>query len=197
MVGPSLRAARHRGNRPARWRLVLALLIVLAVVAVVLGRAAQSASAAQPERVPLKGTNSFYFQFDAGDICPFAISLDFYRTEGSFFAYRDGRTRMAYTYWVSITNLDKGTERVEHEAGSIVTTPVTETVISGDTMGKELSIFAPGDLGPGEPGAMLFITGRSREVDDFPGPHPNKFGVTTLSFEILSGSAENLCETMA
>jgi hypothetical protein len=65
------------------------------------------------------------------------------------------------------------------------------------TTGRELSLFFPGDLGPGSPGALIFIVGSSREVDDVPGPTPNPFGFTTLSFEVLSGQTENLCETMA
>jgi hypothetical protein len=65
------------------------------------------------------------------------------------------------------------------------------------TNGQELSVFFPGDLGPSSPGAFLFIVGRSREVDQTPGAHPNAFGSRLLSFEVLGDSAENLCEMMA
>ena len=157
---------------------------------------APAASAAQPERLSLKGQH-FSFEFPSGSVCPFGFSLDFYRTEGSFFAYSDGSTRMAYTYWIRFSNIDSGNTRILHEAGSITFSSLSSTVVAVVTRGQELSLFAPGDLGAGQPGAALFITGSSREVDEYPGSAPNLFGFTTLSFNILSGSAENLCLTMA
>ena len=49
----------------------------------------------------------------------------------------------------------------------------------------------------GDPVRGLFYTrGFAQEVDEVPGPNPNAFGITTLSFE-TSGSVENLCETLA
>jgi hypothetical protein len=56
--------------------------------------------------------------------------------------------------------------------------------------------FLPGDLGEGQPAAILYTRGFAQEVDEVPGPNPNAFGITTLSFE-ARGSTENLCETMA
>jgi hypothetical protein len=111
--------------------------------------------------------------------------------------FSNGVEKEAYTYRVAITNVDTGETRELHEAGTIIFTPLGDSIVETATTGRELSLFFPGDLGPGSPGALIFIIGRSREVDEFPGSSPNPFGFTTLSFDVLSGQTENLCETMA
>lgn len=171
-------------------------LLVCSVALVAVGFAS-SAGAVRPHRVPQKEGELGVDDWPAGSVCPFHVSVDFFRKEGSFFTFSNGVQKFAYTYWINFTNEDSGETRLLHEAGTVVITPLGDDTIEVVTNGNELSIFFPGDLGPGSPGAFLFITGRSREVDQFPGPNPNPLGATTLSFEVLSGSAENLCETMA
>jgi hypothetical protein len=157
-----------------------------------------SAAAAQPDRLAEKGRPDFVIDFPAGSLCPFALQIDIQRHAGVDLTFSNGVDKTAYTFFITVTNTDSGETRVLHEAGNVVTTPLNQDTTETVTDGRELSAFSPGQLGPGQPGALLFIVGRSREVDQTPGPNPDPiFGFTTLSFQVLSGSAENLCETMA
>ncbi len=171
---------------------------VIAVCALAVAAAfASSAGAVQPEKRSLKGSGHDVYDFPAGSVCPFHVSVDFFRTEGNVLTYSNGVQRYAYTYWIDFTNVDTGVTRLLHEAGSVIYTSPGDDLFVTRMTGQELSVFFPGDLGPGSAGEFVFITGTSKEVDEVPGPTPNPFGVTTLSFEVLSGSAENLCKTMA
>jgi hypothetical protein len=131
------------------------------------------------------------YDFPAGSVCPFHVSVEFTRREGSIFVFSNGVIKFAYTFWLNVTNVDAGQTRVLHEAGTIIFTPLSGDVTESVTAGKELNAYFPGDLGPGSPGALLFTTGRLRDVNS--GPE----GLTLLSHEILAGSAEDLCVTMA
>jgi hypothetical protein len=179
-----------KGRKMRRMWIFLCLLGLAAVFA-------SSAGAVQPERFPEKGHVGDVYDFPAGSVCSFHVSVEFFRREGSFFTFSNGVQKFAYTFWINFTNVDTGQTRVLHEAGSVIFTNLGDDLLETITDGRELSVFFPGDRGPGSPGEFVFIVGRSREVDEVPGPNPNPFGLTTLSFQVLSGSAENLCETMA
>jgi hypothetical protein len=174
-------------------RTVVGILCALALA----GAFVPAVSAGQPERESAKGTTAFY-DFPAGTVCPFEATVDFYKSEGTYFTFDNGVFKIAYTFWIRFTNVDTGNTRILHEAGNVVTTPLSSDITATRTDGRELSAFSPGVLGPGAPGAFIFIVGSSLEIDQTPGPNPDPiFGYTTLSFQILSGYAENLCQTMA
>jgi hypothetical protein len=159
---------------------------------------ASSAGAVQPERTVYKGSDGdAFFDFPAGVVCSFHWTAQFTQLRGVDLVFSNGVEMSAYTYVVEITNVDTGESRVLREAGTITYTDLGNDLVETTTTGRELSLFFPGDLGPGSPGALIFIIGQSREVDEVPGPNPNPFGFTTQSFEVLSGKTENLCETMA
>lgn len=168
---------------------------ICAVVAA--GALAPSVRAAKPVRIIEKGHVGDVYNFAAGSVCPFEVSVEFVRREGSFFIFSNGVEKLAYTFWLNFTNVDTDQTRVLHEAGSVVITSLSDDIIETVTNGRELSIYPPGQLGPDSPGAFLFITGSSRDVSQIGGSNPDPlFGLTTLSFE-ASGQTENLCETMA
>lgn len=185
----------QNGGRPTKGRKMRRFWIVLCLM----GLAAvfsSNAGATQPDRFPLKGEPAFY-DFPAGVVCPFHWTASFFGEQGMDLTYSNGLERQSYTYRVVITNVDTGLSREIHEAGTVVYRNLGGDLVQTATTGRELSLFFPGDLGPGSPGSLPFIIGTSREVDEVPGPNPNPFGVTTLSFQVLSGSVEDLCVTMA
>jgi len=159
---------------------------------------ASNSTAASPVHVSLKSRSSTVFDFPAGSVCPFAVSVDFFRSDGMLLKFSDGVHLLTGDTWIQFTNVDTGETRLLREAGTLTITPLNADTKSYLTEGAELSAFAPGQLGPDQPGAFLWIIGRSLEIDQTPGPNPDpNFGFTTLSFQLLSGSAENLCVTMA
>lgn len=186
------KAGNLRKGQQVRLRLFAAICAVVAV-----GAIAPTVRAAKPVRIIEKGHAGDVYNFPAGSVCPFEVSVEFVRREGSFFTFSNGVQKLAYTFWLNVTNVDTGETRVLHEAGSVVVTSLSDDVIETVTNGQELSIYPPGQLGPDSPGAFLFITGSSRDVSQIGGSNPDPiFGLTTLSFEV-NGYTENLCETMA
>jgi hypothetical protein len=178
----------HR--RRLRWLSILVCCVAGAVFS-------SSASATPPDTFHVKDNGAGVFDFPAGVVCPFEVSVNFVQDDFEEIVYSDGVRRGAGVTVLYFTNVDTGETRRLVEGDQIIHRPLTSDIETTETRGPELSIFFPGDLGPGAPGAFLWIVGRSIEVDQFPGPNPNPFGATTLSFEVLSGSAENLCVTMA
>lgn len=179
-------------SRGLRWVSILGCCVVAAAYFAATG------GAASPVHVSLKARGSNVSYFPAGAVCPFAVSLDFFKSDGMLLKFSDGVHLLAGDQWIQFTNLDTGETRLLREAGTLTITTLSPDTKSYLTEGTELSAFGAGELGPGQPGAFLWIVGRSLEVDQTPGPNPDpNFGFTTLSFQVLSGSAENLCETMA
>jgi hypothetical protein len=179
-----------------RKALTPAFLLVLGCSMGLAAVVAPSAGAVRPEIFPQHGTVASD-DFPAGVICPFHTHLEFRRVGGVFIVYPNGVINFTFNFEVTFTNVDAGKTRVLHEAGNILSRPIGDDITVTVVEGQELSVFAPGDLGPGSPGMFPFLTGRSVEVDQIPGPNPNIFGVTTLSYKVLAGSTEDLCVTMA
>ena len=94
-----------------------------------------------------------------------------------------------------VTNEDTHESRILQLDG-VVTIVADGARVVTTSEGPFLWGFGRGDLGEGRPEAVFYTRGRAREVDEYPEPHPNSSGFTTLSFEV-AGSSENLCETMA
>jgi hypothetical protein len=180
-----------------RWRGLRRVGVVLCIVSLA-AILPPTVGAGSIVHVSLKSRSTDAFDFPAGSVCPFEVSGDFFKSDGMELKYPDGVHVLTGDTWIHITNVDTGQTRLLKEAGTLTITPLSADTKSYLTQGTELSVFAPGQLGPGSAGAFLWIVGRSLEVDQTPGPNPDpNFGFTTLSFQVLSGSAENLCETMA
>jgi hypothetical protein len=176
---------RHLWTRRA---LGVAALVIMAAVF------ATAATAAKPVKGPCLLCNPSG-TFPAGFICPFAFSFEDVVDKKFQITYSNGLIRIAGYRVIRVTNEDTQESRI------FVLTDMITFVTDGPRVvttshGPFLWGFVPGDLGEGQPGALLYVRGFAQEVDEVPGPHPNAFGITTLSFEV-TGTSENLCETMA
>jgi hypothetical protein len=165
---------------------MLRKLLVTAIV--VVGVFAPTAIAAQPVKSPVPPSN---LSFAAGDLCPFGVSLQTVETDQFSITYSDGVTRTHGRFIVSVTNTDTQATRYLNLSGAI-TFEFMGPIVRATTTGPTLAFFPTGAFGNGEPGSLIFTHGRTTEVDDFSGPTP-----LVDSFDILSGTSENLCETMA
>jgi hypothetical protein len=171
--------------RQPRPKYVLVLAAVLLVGVFASGAAATK---------PLKGACTLCNPsgtFPAGLICPFTFSFEDVVDHRFQITYSNGVIKIAGYRTIRVTNEDTQASRV------LQLTAMLTFAFDGDRVvttshGPFLWGFAPGDPASG----LLYVRGFAREVDEVPGPHPNAFGITTLSFE-ARGSVENLCETMA
>jgi hypothetical protein len=175
-------------NLWSRQALGVAALVTVAAVF------ATAASAAKPVKGPCESCTASA-SFPAGFICPFAFSFEDVVDNRFQITYPNGLIKIAGDRVIRVTNEDTHESRI-FQLNGIVTIDAEGARVVTTSEGPFLWGFVPGDLGEGQPGVLLYIRGQAREVDEFPGPHPNAFGFTTLSFEV-TGSSENLCETMA
>jgi len=168
----------------------------LAVVAVSVV-AAVFATAATAEK-PVKGPCTVCTpsaSFPAGFICPFAFTFEDVLDNRFQITYPNGVIKIAGDRIIKVTNDDTHESRILQLNGMVTIAPDGDRVVTS-SQGPFLWGFVPGDLGEGQPGALFYTRGQAREVDEYPGPDPNAFGFTTLSFDV-AGASENLCETMA
>jgi hypothetical protein len=158
----------------------------VALAAAVACTIAPAAAADPPERVPVP---SDPVAFPAGTVCPFPVLLEvtFNKQTQTFFA--NGRLLITGPFKTRVTNVATG-ESVERNApGAIRVEENADGTWSVVGTGTTLFFFFADDLGPGQPGALLYGTGRTEET-------------ATADFSrILSyrhvGTTENLCETLA
>jgi hypothetical protein len=176
---------RHLWSRGAL--AVPALVVVAAVFAT-------AATAAKPVKGPCTSCTPSA-SFPAGLICPFAFSFADVVDNRFQITYPNGLLRIAGHRVIRVTNDDTQESRI-FALNGMITIAVDGARVVTTSHGPFLWGFVPGDLGEGQPGALLYVRGQAQEVDEYPGPHPNAFGFTTLSFEVR-GTSENLCETMA
>jgi hypothetical protein len=164
-------------------------LLVLAAVLLV-GVFASGATAAKPLKGPCTLCNPSG-TFPAGMVCPFAFSFEDVVDHRFQITYPNGVIKIAGYRTIRVTNEET------HESRILQLTAMITFEFDGDRVvttshGPFLWGFVAGDPASG----LLYTRGFAQEVDEVPGPHPNAFGITTLSFE-ARGSVENLCETMA
>jgi hypothetical protein len=91
-----------------------------------------------------------------------------------------------------VTNTDTGLTRYFNLPGSFTFDFLPNGIVRATGTGPTLSYFPTGAFLDNRPGSLIFTRGRSVEVDNFSGPVP-----FIVSFAVLSGKSENLCETMA
>jgi hypothetical protein len=156
---------------------------------------ATGATAGKPAKGPCLDVCTPSASFPAGFICPFAWSFEDVLDNRIQIIYPNGLIKVAGDRILRVTNQDTHESRVFQLNGMVTIVQDGDRVVT-TSQGPFLWGFVPGDLGEGQPGALFYTQGRAQEVDEYPGPHPNAFGFTTLSFEV-QGTRENLCETMA
>jgi hypothetical protein len=136
----------HR--RKLRWLFVLVCCVVGGAVF------ASGAGADAIVHVSLKSRESDVYDYPAGTVCPFEVSLDFFKSDGMELKYPDGVHVLTGDTWIQFTNVDTGASRLLVEAGTLTITPLAPDTKSYLTQGAELSVFGPGQLGPGSASAF-------------------------------------------
>ena len=158
----------------------------VALAAVVACAVAPAATADPPEREPVP---SDPVEFPAGIVCPFPVLLEVTFNEQTQTFFANGRLLVTGPFKTRITNVATG-ESVERNApGAIRVEQNPDGTWHVIGTGTTLFYFFENDLGPGQPGALLYGTGRTEETisADFS---------TVLSYRHV-GTTENLCETLA
>jgi hypothetical protein len=155
----------------------VALCVALALVV-----GGQSAYALAPIRFELRPVHD---SAPAGVVCPFAVSIDSVSINEKATIFSDGRVIVTGSSFERITNLDSGKSVVVNVSG-----PFTATNANGVytfmATGRNLFGFRTGDLGPGQPGALLLTTGLVIFTQSSSG----------ITFTHIGGTTENLCETL-
>jgi hypothetical protein len=169
-------------------RRLSAALLALAVLAVV---APGIAVSAKPDRTPIGDAS---ITFDPGQVCDFAVRIDPVGNKQVTTTFSDGRQTITGRLSARVSRLDAGGSAVEsvtiNNSGPIFISPNEDGTVSVKGTGNTLFFFFPGDLGEGEPGALLRMTGLVQEV------LPADFSAI-ISFSHRGGTTENLCETLA
>jgi len=178
LIGP----ARTKGPSRSRGPLALLAAIVLSVAF------AQPALADPPTREPaVVGPISFA----ALEVCPFPVSLaPVGDRRPKITTFADGRQIITGFFGARVTNDATGESIVLNNSGPAFITPNPDGTVTVKVTGRSLFYFFPGDLGPGQPGALLNMTGLVVET------LPADFSAI-LSFTHTGGTTENLCETLA
>ncbi len=147
--------------------------------------AASSASATPPTRFPLGPTDG-----TLEGVCPFPIGFEDLQNTQVVTVFSDGRSTVTGAYKSRVTNLNTGEFVDVNAPGPITITPNSDGTLTVTGRGPTLFFFFPGDLGPGKPGALLYMTGRvvERVTGDFS---------AILSFRHQGGTTEDLCKTLA
>ena len=164
------------------FRGLLSILVVALALAL-----ASTALAAPPTRTPVP---SGPLEFPAGLVCPFPVLLEVVENSQVIKTFADGRQIVTGHFVTRVTNLDTGEAVIRRNSGPIFITPNGDGTVTVKGTGQTIFYFFPGDLGAGEPGALLFMTGLVVET------LPADFSAI-LSFKHVGGTTENLCITLA
>jgi hypothetical protein len=163
-------------------------LLLLVGAILVAGALTPAALAAKPSIGPVSPSN---FDFAAGDLCPFGVSIRTVETKQFILTYSEGHAVTHGSFVVSVTNTDTGFTRYFNLPGSFTFDFLPNGIVRATGTGPTLSYFPTGAFLDNRPGSLIFTTGRTVEVDDFSG------APFVVSFDVLSGTSENLCVSMA
>ena len=163
-------------------------LLLAAVVAGFTGVLAPSALGARPAKGPIAPTS---LDFAPGELCPFGVSIRTVETKQFFLAFSDGVLVTHGSFVVSVTNTDTAETRYFNLPGQFSIESLPNGIVRATGTGPTLSYFPTGAFLDNRPGSLIYTRGRTVEVDDFSG------APFIVSFNVLSGTSENLCETMA
>ena len=176
------------GQVSTRGRSRLRVLLALSAAFALSVAFAPPALAAPPDRTPAVAEP---ITFEAGEVCPFPVSLaPVGDRRQKITTFADGRQIITASFRARVTNEDTGRSIVVNNSGPASITPNPDGTVTVKVTGRSLFYFFPGDLGPGQPGALLYMTGLVVET------LPADFSAI-LSFTHTGGTTENLCETLA
>jgi hypothetical protein len=149
-------------------------------VALVLG--SQPARAVAPLRLTLDPVHD---TIPAGAVCPFRVTVDSLSINETLTILDNGRVFVTGSSVERVTNLDNGKSVVVNVSGPFTLTDA-DGVQTFFARGRNLFGFSPGELGPGQPGALLLTTGLAIYTRSASG----------ITFSHTGGTTENLCETL-
>lgn len=158
----------------------LAVLIALTFLLI----AADAAWADKPTRFPLGPVSG-----TLEGVCPFAVGITELQNSQVVTIFSDGRTIITGGFKLRLTNLTTGEFRDVNAPGKVTLIPNPDGTLTTVGTGRTLFYFLPGELGPGEPGAFFYLSGRIVEVTT-----PDYSQFFSVQHE---GTTENLCVTMA
>jgi hypothetical protein len=144
-----------------------------------------SAWADKPTRAPIGPANGIL-----EGVCSFPVEATELQNSQVITTFSDGRTIITGGFKLRLTNLITGTSRDFNAPGKITLIPNADGTLTTIGTGRTLFFFFPGNLGPGEPGAFWYSSGRIVEVTT---PDYSEF----FSVRHDGGTQENLCETLA
>jgi hypothetical protein len=163
------------------------LLFAAGLIAVVVAFAPM-ALAARPAKGPVPPSN---LDFAPGELCPFGVSIQTVETDQFFIAFSNGVLVTHGSFVASVTNTDTQQTRYFNLPGSFSFESLPNGIVRASGTGPTLSFFPTGAFLDNRPGSLIYTRGRTVEVDDFSGTP------FIVSFDVLSETSENLCETMA
>jgi hypothetical protein len=174
---------RTPARKEAGMQLRIAALLAILVAFVV----APNAAADKPLKVPV-----VIEPLTLTGVCDFPVLLEAVGPQNQkIITFSDGRQIINGQLTVRATNLDDPSKVWQGTAsGPLILDPLPDGSLAVKGTGVNLWYFFPGNLGAGEPGALLLVKGLSTEVLDPAGE------VVTGSF-VHRGSIENLCVTLA
>jgi hypothetical protein len=152
------------------------LILILAIASTMLALVSE-ASADKPTREFLPADDAVL-----EGICPFAVEVQVLANNSYIKTFSDGRQLINGTLKVRLTNLDEPSRSLDANIsgpGVQRESPEGEFVLRAK--GRWLFFFFPGDLGPGEPGALVLTTGLAvlRFDADGNGTFTHNTGTTT------------------
>lgn len=151
-------------------------------VAIALLLGTQPARAVAPLRLTLDPVHD---RIPAGVVCPFRVAVDSLRINETLTILANGRVFVTGSSVERVTNLDTGKSVVVNVSGPFTLTDANgvQTFVA---RGRNLFGFFQGDLGPGQPGALLLTTGLAIYTRSESG----------ITFTHTGGTTENLCQTL-
>ena len=161
--------------------------ILLAIAGVVVtALSAPPASAAPPVRVPAEFAP---IEFAAGEVCGFPLRLEATVNKQTITTFSDGRILITGAFRARATNLSTGESVELNTPGPLHIRPNPNGTLSVRGTGPTVFFFFPGDLGPGEPGALLYVRGQLRET-------VNAEFTAVVGPVTIRGRVQNICDTL-
>jgi hypothetical protein len=155
----------------------LTALIAAALVAAAL---ASNASADKPSRDPAPAPP----EFTISGSCSFDVDVTITAQNAYALTFGSGSQIITGQFFVTLTNADTGKWLDLNVSGPLLAPSGSNQLVF---TGRSLDFFAPGDLGPGSPGALLLISG----------PAVITFGENSVTFDVTSASVTDLCAALS
>ena len=161
---------------------LLVLFALTASVALIVS----AADAAKPTRFPLVAG-----PLVLTGVCPFPIEIDIVANRQTVTDFSSGKETILGDFVGRVTNLADPTKSLQlNIPGPLFITPNADGTFTLKGTGRNIFYFFANQLGPGEPGALLLLTGKTTELFDA------GFNLVPGSFE-HSGGVQNLCPVLA